>query len=135
VRSPHHEALDVWIGRWVTVGPAIASIDVYEWAPSGAFVLHTTDGRIEVIDCDEATGSYTSRLYDSQGNVSVRRLTAHGDTWTYEGDATHTTVAFSDGHRVQTVHERTDPGKTYRCTMVKVGSSRRSVGSEAYGAW
>jgi lipopolysaccharide export system protein LptA len=56
----------------------------------------------------------------------VHRLTARGDTWTYQGDVTRSTVESSDGHRVQTVlHERTDDGTTYRpssrVTLVKVG--------------
>jgi hypothetical protein len=78
-----------------------------------------------MIGYDEASGDYTSHLYDSQGNVSVHRLTARGDTWTYQGDVTRSTVEFSDGHRVQTVlHERTDDGTTYRpassVTLIKV---------------
>jgi hypothetical protein len=49
-----------------------------------------------------------------------------GDTWTYEGDVTRSTVEFSGGHRVQTVlHERTDDGTAYqpisRVTLIKVG--------------
>jgi hypothetical protein len=143
-RGPHHEALDAWIGRWIneghviepdgSPGPKIVTSDVYEWAPRGLFVLHTAYGRIgdldggaiEMIGYDEASGHYTSHLYDSQGNVSVHSLTARGDTWTYRGDVTRSTVEFSDGHRVQTIlHERTDDGTTYqpssRVTLVKVG--------------
>lgn len=143
-RGPHHEALDAWIGRWINEGhvvnddgsrgPTIITSDVYEWAPGGFFVLHTAYGRIgeldggaiEIIGDDEARGDYTSHLYDSQGTVSVHSLTARGDTWTYHGDVTRSTVEFSDGHRVQTVlHERTDDGTTYRpisrVRLVKVG--------------
>jgi hypothetical protein len=143
-RGPHHEALDAWIGRWIneghviepdgSSGPKIVTSDVYEWAPGGLLVVHTAYGRIgehdggaiEMIGYDEASGHYTSHLYDSQGNVSVHSLTARGDTWTYRGDVTRSTVEFSDGHRVQTIlHERTDDGTTYqpssRVTLVKVG--------------
>jgi len=126
-RGPARSALDMWIGRWINTDPAVATADVYEWAPSGAFVLHTADAAIEMIDYDEASGRFTSRLVDSQGNVALHTLTAHGDTWTYEGDATRATVEFSADHRVQTVlHERSDDGTTYRpasrVRLVKVSS-------------
>jgi hypothetical protein len=66
----------------------------------------------------EASGGYTSHFFDSQGNVTVSRLAARGDTWTYQGDTTRSTVEFSDGHCVQTVlHERTDDGTTYTPSM------------------
>ncbi len=143
-RGPHHDALDAWIGRWINEGhvvepdgsrgPTIITSDVYEWAPGGLFVLHTAYGRIgeldggaiEMIGYDEASGRYTSHLFDSQGDVSVHSLTARGDTWTYRGDVTRSTVEFSDDHRVQTVlHERTDDETTYRpisrVRLVKVG--------------
>jgi hypothetical protein len=142
-RAPHLAALDAWIGRWINEGhvvdedgsrgPKILTSDVYEWAPGGRFVLHTAYGRIgdldggaiEMIGHDAASGDYTSHLFDGQGNVSIHRLTASGDTWTYRGDGTRSTVEFSDDHRVQTVlHERTDDGTNYRTvsrvTLVKV---------------
>ena len=103
-------------------------------APGGFFLLHEAFGRvgefdagaIEVIGYDEASGAYTSpHLFDSQGNVVVSRLVADGNTWTYEGETTRSTVEFSADHRVQTVvHERTDDGTTYvtsmRVILVKV---------------
>ena len=142
-RGPHHEALAAWVGRWIneghlvdgdgTVGERIVTSDVYEWAPGGFFLLHEAYGRvgefdagaIEVIGYDDASGAYTSHLFDSQGNVVVSRLVADGDTWTYEGETTRSTVEFSADHRVQTVvHERTDDGIEYvtsmRVTLVKV---------------
>ena len=55
---------------------------------------------------------------DSAGNVTVSDLVARGDTWTYQGDTTRSTVKFSDDHHVQTVvRERTDDGTTYRPSM------------------
>ncbi|MFI1733457.1 DUF1579 family protein [Streptomyces acidicola] len=135
-RGPRHDALDVWVGRWINVGhvinedgspgPAITTSDVYEWAPGGFFVVHKAYGRIgefdvggvEVIGYGEASGAYGSHFFDSQGNVTVSSLVARGDTWTYQGDTTRSTVEFSDDHRVQTVlHERTDDGTTYRPSM------------------
>ena len=143
IRGPQHEALEVWVGRWIsnghtidehgTPGLTITTSDVYEWAPGGFFILHTAFGRagehsggaVEIIGYDDATGSYTSRLYDSQGNVVVSSLIADGSTWTYRGGTTRSTVEFSDDDHVQTVlHERTDDGVTYkpsmRVTLVKV---------------
>jgi len=143
VRGRQHEALEIWVGRWInnghtinedgTAGLLITTSDVYEWAPGGFFVVHTAFGRagehgggaIEIIGDDDATGSYISHLYDSQGNVVVSGLVANGSTWTYQGDTTRSTVEFSDDHHMQTVlHERTDDGVTYkpsmRVTLVKV---------------
>jgi hypothetical protein len=143
-RGPEHEALGVWVGRWIneghmidddgSPGQAITTSDVYEWAPGGFFLVHSAYGGIgefdvggtEIIGYDETSGAYTSHFFDSQGNVTVSSLVARGDTWTYQGATTRSTVEFGDGHRVQTVlHERTDDGTTYRpamkVTLVKVG--------------
>ena len=142
-RGPQHEALEAWVGRWINHGHTInddgsdgmqiTTSDVYEWAPGGFFIVHTAYGRvgefsggaIEIIGYDEPSGDYTSRLFDSQGNVVVSKLVARGSTWTYEGDTTRSTVEFGDDNHVQTVlHERTDDGVTYkpsmRVTLVKV---------------
>ncbi|GAA3977822.1 DUF1579 domain-containing protein [Streptomyces sp. NBC_01352] len=142
-RGPRHDALGAWVGRWIneghviddgSPGPRITTSDVYEWAPGGFFLVHSAYGRIgefdvggtEIIGYDETSGAYRSHFFDSQGNVTVSSLVARGDTWTYQGDTTRSTVEFSDDHRVQTVlHERTDDGLTYtpsmRVTLVKVG--------------
>ncbi|MFD9325596.1 DUF1579 family protein [Streptomyces sp. NPDC060065] len=135
-RGPQHDALDVWVGRWIneghvinedgSPGPAITTSDVYERGPGGFFIVHSAYGRIgefgvggtEIIGYDETSGAYTSHFFDSQGSVTVSRLVAKDDTWTYYGDTTRSTVEFSDGHRVQTVlHERTDDGTTYKPSM------------------
>ncbi|WP_328362800.1 DUF1579 domain-containing protein [Streptomyces sp. NBC_00445] len=134
--GPRHRALDAWVGRWInqghmidedgSPGATITTSDVYEWGPGGVFLVHSAYGRIgefdvggtEIIGYDETSGAYRSHFFDSQGNVTVSRLVADGDTWTYQGDTTRSTVEFSDGHRVQTVlHERTDGGTTYRPSM------------------
>ncbi len=142
-RGPQLEALDAWVGRWINEGHTvnadgspglrITTSDVYEWAPGGFFVVHTAYGRvaefgggaIEILGYDDTSGDYTSHLFDSQGNVVLCRLVARGDTWTYYGDTTRSTVEFSDDHHVQTVlHERKDDGTTYapsmRVRLVKV---------------
>lgn len=135
-RGPQHDALDAWVGGWIneghtidddgSPGSTITTSDVYEWAPGGFFIVHSAYGRIgessvggvEIIGYDETSRVYRSHFFDSQGNVTVSSLVAHGDTWTYQGDTTRSTVEFSDNHRVQTVlHERTDDGTTYRPSM------------------
>jgi hypothetical protein len=99
---------------------------VYEWAPGGFFIVHSAYGRIgdfgvggiEIIGYDETSADYKSHFFDSQGNVIVSSLTARGDTWTYQGGTTRSTVEFSDNRRVQAVlHERTDDGTTYTPSM------------------
>jgi Protein of unknown function (DUF1579) len=135
-RGPEQEALDAWVGRWIneghiinddgSVGLKITTADVYEWAPGGFFIVHSAYGRlgefgggaIEIIGYDETSGYYTSHLFDSQGNVTISRLVARGDTWTYHGDTTRSTVEFSNDHHIQSVlHERTDDGTTYKPSM------------------
>ena len=142
-RGPQHEALDAWVGRWINQGHTldgdgkpgmtITTSDVYEWVPGGFFVVHSAYGRVgefgggavEVIGWDEGSGEYRSHLFDNAGNVVVSRLVARGDTWTYYGDTTRSTVVFSDDNHVQTVrHERTDDGTSYvpsmRVTLTKI---------------
>jgi len=142
-RGPEHDALAAWVGRWInrghvinadgSAGLEITTSDVYEWVPGGHFLMHTAYGRmgdfggggVEIIGYDAAREEYTSHLFDSLGNVVVSRLVAHGNTWTYHGETTRSTVHFSTDHHVQTViHERTDDGSTYtpsmRVTLVKV---------------
>jgi hypothetical protein len=135
-RGPQHDALGAWVGRWIneghiinddgSPGSTITTSDVYEWAPGGFFIVHSAYGRIgefdvggiEIIGYDETSGDYLSHFFDSQGNVTVTSLVARGETWTYQGDTTRSTVEFSDNQRVQTVlHERTDDGTTYRPSM------------------
>jgi hypothetical protein len=135
-RGPQHDALEAWVGRWInqghminhdgSPGATITTSDVYEWGPGGFFIVHTAYGRIgefdvggtEIIGYDEASGDYRSHFFDSQGNVTVSSLAARGDTWTYQGETTRSTVEFNDNHRVQTVlHERTDDGTTYKPSM------------------
>ncbi|SDO77221.1 Protein of unknown function [Streptomyces sp. cf386] len=135
-RRPQHDALEAWVGRWINTGhmidddgnagATITTSDVYAWAPGGFFIVHSAYGRIgefdvggtEVIGWDESRGHYTSHFFDSRGNVTVSSLTARGDTWTYQGDTTRSTVEFSDDHRVQTVlHERMDDAAIYRPSM------------------
>jgi Protein of unknown function (DUF1579) len=135
-RGSHHEALDVWIGRWINqghmveddgrLGLTITTSDVYEWAPGGFFVLHTAYGRIgnfgaggvEIIGFDETTGNYISYFFDSQSNVTTSTLVRRGDTWTYQGESTRSTVEFGESNHVQTVvHERTNDGQSYGVSM------------------
>ena len=83
-----HKQLEIFIGKWINEGellPAgdapgekILTSDVYEWLPGKFFVLHTAYGRVgdlpvgavEVIGYDEATDTYRTHLFDSQGNAS-----------------------------------------------------------------
>ena len=89
VRDPRHQALQVLIGRWISEGQtvataqipsaAIATSDVYQWAPGGFFVVHCAYGKIgdasvggvEIIGADG--GAYRSTFYDSFGNVHRSR--------------------------------------------------------------
>lgn len=128
-RSPNHERLGVFIGKWINEGHmvdthgqkgvAILTSDVYEWMPGRFFVLHTAYGRIgdldvggtEILAYDPATKAYSSLFFDSGGNIHRATLTVDGDSWTWKGDTTSCTAVFTDGGRVQTAHHiRLDEG-------------------------
>jgi hypothetical protein len=129
-------ALDVFIGKWLTVGriierPSIPSVhilasDVYEWVPGGFFVLHSAYGRIgdisvgaiEILWHDPAAGHYRSKLFDSQGNVVESTLTLEDGVWTWARETTRCFATFSDDGSTQTAHhERSDDGVTWQPNM------------------
>lgn len=119
-----HKRLEVFVGKWINEGQTVASpdapalpirtSDIYEWMPGGFFILHTAYGRIgdydvggtEIIGYDEATQTYRSYFFDSQGGISTDELTvtAQGDTWTWKGATTSCTAVFSDNGKTQTAH-------------------------------
>jgi hypothetical protein len=134
--GPEHKRLDIFIGNWITEGTtikaegarslAIRASDVYEWIPSGFFVLHTAYGRIgevdvggtEIIGYDAARGKYRSHFFDSFGNVTTQDLTFGDGAWTWQGVTTRATAVFSDDGKTQTAHhERTDDGATWLPSM------------------
>ncbi len=134
--GPAQRALDVFIGRWINEGETaagpgraperIVTSDVYEWAPGGFFVVHSAYGRIggidvgaiEIIGYDPASGTYTSRLFDSFGNESASRLTVAGRVWTWQGERTRCDATFSQDGRIQrALHERSDDGVSWVPSM------------------
>jgi hypothetical protein len=125
--EPEHQRLDVFIGKWINQGYTIASADapassiltsdVYEWMPSGFFVLHTAYDRVgnidvggtEIISYYAVSKKYRSHFFDSQGRISTHELTASGDTWKWTGEQTRRTEVFTDHGKTQTTHhERVD---------------------------
>jgi hypothetical protein len=134
--SAEHHALDVFIGKWLTVGhtierPGVPSVrilasDVYEWVPGHFFVLHSAYGRIgdfavgaiEMLWYDPAAGHYRSQLFDSQGNVVESTLTLRDGVWTWARENTRCFATFSDDGSVQTAHhERSDDAVTWQPNM------------------
>jgi hypothetical protein len=100
--GPEVQRLGALVGRWRTDGHIIADppvpiagSDIYEWLPGGFFLVHHVDvvvgeqavQALEMIgDYDRATGSFTARAYDNQGNITI--LHARGDdrgVWTFTG--------------------------------------------------
>ena len=130
--GPEHRRLDILVGRWINEGETVASegapamkiltSDVYEWMPGGFFLLHTAYGRIgdvdvggtEIIGYDEASKTYRTHFFDSQGNVTNEELTIRDGVWTWQGKATRAMGTFSaDGRTVSVRHERSDDGVTW----------------------
>jgi hypothetical protein len=95
-----------------TLAVKILTSDVYEWMPSGFFVLHTAYGRIgamnvggtEIIGYDAASKRYTTHFFDSRGNIASQELTVSGDTWRWTGEQPRCTAIFSDQGKTQMVH-------------------------------
>jgi hypothetical protein len=77
--------------------------EVYEWMPGKFFVLHTAYGRIgdlevggtQIIGYDETSDTYRSHFFDSEGNVTTQELSEAGGVWTWQGETTRATSAFS----------------------------------------
>lgn len=134
--SAAHKQLEMFIGKWINEGelfPAedapggkILASDVYEWIPGKFFVLHTAYGRVgdlpggavEVIGYDEATETYRTHLFDSQGNASSEELTISDRVCVWQGATTRATSTFSDDGKTQScLHERTDDGVNWYQAM------------------
>ncbi len=124
-QAPRHSELDrlnIFIGKWMNEGytvetaeaPSlkITTSDIYEWLPGRFFVLHTAYGRIghmdvggmEVLGYDPITQKYFSRFFDSAGNIHEAKLTADGDSWTWQGKTTGCTAVFTEDGKVQAAH-------------------------------
>src|SRR5262245_53825727 len=128
--TPELEPLEIFIGRWMTVGETVATedapavgifaSDVYEWMPGGFFILHTAYGRIgdqpvggtEIIGYDLETKAFRTWFFDSQGGLITEALTVEGRRVTWQGETVRATSDFSaDGSRQPCVHQRlTDDG-------------------------
>jgi hypothetical protein len=134
--GPEHKLLEVFIGKWINEGHTIATpdapevpiltSDVYEWMPSGFFVLHTAYGRFGNVDVggteingyDATSKHYRSHFFDGQGHISTHELTAIGDTWRWTGEQTRCMAVFSDQRKTQTAHhERVDENGNWILAM------------------
>ncbi len=121
-RNPELDRLDIFIGKWINEGYTVATpeapsvkittSDVYEWMPGKFFVLHMAYGRIGIMDVggveilgyDPATGQYTTRFFDSRGNITESSLSVDGDSWTWTGQTTGCAAVFTESGKVQTAH-------------------------------
>lgn len=128
-RPPELDALDVFIGRWITVGETasggeappvpIHASDVYEWLPGKRFVLHPAYGRfsdtdvggVEIIGFDPATLQFRTWFFDNAGNVTTETLSQRDGIWTWQGAHTRCTGRLSADRRTLTArHERLEDG-------------------------
>jgi Protein of unknown function (DUF1579) len=139
-KRPHAlDALEVFIGSWMTEGstvptadsPAqqIVASDVYQWMPGRWFVLHTAYGRIgdlgvggtEIIGYDNDRSCYTTHFFDSQGGITLEDLTLEGGVWIWQGETVRARSVFSgDGHTQNCSHESSPDGTTWTEAMTVV---------------
>src|SRR5687768_10667778 len=134
--SADHKRLQVFVGRWRTLGQTIATdsapamsivgTDSYEWLDGGFFLVHHVDVRmgdqamrgIEIIGYDRATNSYPTRSFDSQGNAGSYTATVNDDIWTFARESERATVVFSNnGNAMSAEWERTDDGTNWMPCM------------------
>jgi hypothetical protein len=134
--GPEHSRLDVFIGKWILQGKttagegapslAIRTSDTYEWMPGGFFVLHLAYGLIgnippggtEIIGYEVGEEKYRSQFFDSQGNITTHELALEDGNWTWQGESTRCTVAFSEDGTTQTAHhERSNDGANWEPSM------------------
>jgi Protein of unknown function (DUF1579) len=108
--GPEIQRLGALVGQWRSEGHIVGEVpvpitgtDIYEWLPGGFFLVHHVDvvigeqtvQAIEVIgEYDPATGSFTVRSYDNQGNVTIMRASVdERGVWTFTGGGDVTAVA------------------------------------------
>ena len=66
-------------------------------------------GGTEIIGYDEASKTYRTHFFDSQGNITTEELTIDDGVWTWQGKSTRATGRFSaDGRAVSVLHEQAD---------------------------
>jgi hypothetical protein len=135
--GPEHKRLEVFIGKWMTVGQTVASdgapamdivaSDVYEWVPGGFFVLHTAYGQVgntgvggvEMIGYDPERKNYRVSFFDSHGNNTAHTLSLRDGKWIWQGANARCTGVMSDNGRTMTAHhERSDDGMSWVPSMV-----------------
>jgi hypothetical protein len=137
------EPLEIFIGKWITVGETVATddapaagifaSDIYEWMPGGFFILHTAYGRIgdqdvggtEIIGYDPGTKAFRTWFFDSRGGITTETLTLEGRRATWQGENVRATSDFSEDGEVQPcVHQRLDGDGSWvdamRITLTKV---------------
>jgi hypothetical protein len=108
--GPEIQRLGALVGRWRSEGHIVGEVpvpvtgtDVYQWLPGGFFLVHHVDvvigeqavQAIELIGgYDPATGSFTARAYDNQGNITVMdaRVDERG-VWRFTGGGDVASVA------------------------------------------
>ncbi len=145
--SPELQRLDVFLGTWRSEGPAFGEgksnetirasstlmklEETVEWLPGGFFLSRRWDGVVgenafrglEIVGYDDASGSYSSRFFDDQGNCPVYRVTEHEGAWTYAGDAQRATFKVDeDGAGVDVNWEWLKDGTDWRplCALKSV---------------
>jgi len=141
-----HELLDVFIGKWITNGHTIPgsdgnavkihTSDIYEWAPGGFFIVHSTYGKIgfqdvggvEIIGYDKISNKFDSHLFDSQDNILISELTLDNGIWTWTGptpfqepgtmEMHRATVEFIEDGKIMTAfHEVSEDGENWIPSM------------------
>jgi Protein of unknown function (DUF1579) len=133
------DALEIFIGRWITVGSTVAAAeapsqqiaasDVYEWMPGRSFVLHTAYGRIgdlgvggtEIIGYDRERGCFHTHFFDSGGNIIQEVLSCDDGVWTWQGETLRARSVFSaDGGVQNCQHQASPDGERWNDTMTVV---------------
>jgi len=106
--------LGALVGRWRSEGHVVGEppvpidgTDIYEFLPGEFFLVHHVDvtvghqkvQAIEIIgEYDAATGAFTCRAYDNDGNVTIMRAHVDDDgIWTFTGGPDIAPAAQSDG--------------------------------------
>jgi hypothetical protein len=143
--------LDVFIGNWHAEGtsygdgqdaadPRAAGVpwtsdESYEWLPGSFFVLHRWDAQMgkhefkgaEIMGCDEAEGSYFTRMFDNAGHHPDYAADVDGDVWSFKAAQTRATVKVQDaGDKMTFNWEWKNGGKKWLplCDRVAVRTRR-----------
>jgi hypothetical protein len=137
-RTPMHDALAVFLGRWRAEGTSYGGTDqsgdnprangeswisehTGAWHTGEFFLVQDERARVggavfdtlSVMGVDAETGAYFARSFENHGFYRDYPVTREGRVWTLSGRTERATITFSDDDRTQTIAWEWKPAGTW----------------------